>query len=349
MKYDVKMLLAAGLTLVLCVQKIDAQAMTLTQNCTQIPGTSTGVGAACIARSSFPALHNPQNPISYGADPTGAEDSTTAFQNAVNIGDVYVSQAGTYLINLPTGHGIIPPAGRNIECAPGVTLKTTLHGGHDTGILHLASDNVTVAGCDFQGSNTGSGAKALDYDQGNFLIMVSGSSNTLIEGNTFENTWANSAIQFNTDYTGLASTNSTVQYNTFSGNPYYGPEVDNGNGITIQNNLSIDSPIGVEDVKCATEASWTGVLIQNNMLQVSVGDCRATGDTDCDGTVFITGGSSPSGCNYSSDTVRNNYCVGNSIQHAGIENTAPSSGSAASYSGNILGSDCVCTSGAGSC
>jgi hypothetical protein len=43
------------------------------------------------ARSSFPALNNAQNPISYGADPTGANDSTAAFQNAVDAGDLYIT------------------------------------------------------------------------------------------------------------------------------------------------------------------------------------------------------------------------------------------------------------------
>ena len=88
--------------------------------------------------------------------------------------------------------------------------------------------------------------------------MVSGSSNILIEGNTFENTWGQLSSQFNTDYTGLASTNSTVQYNTFSGTILWS-EAHNGNGITIQNNLSIDSPIGVEDDQCANcgAADWS--------------------------------------------------------------------------------------------
>src|ERR1700730_14656390 len=95
------------------------------QTCTYIPGTSTPVGAACLSRSSFPALNNPVNPGSNGADSTGNKDSTQAFQSAVNAVNLYISTPGTYLFN--GGRGVCVPSNRTIECAPGVTLKTTLH------------------------------------------------------------------------------------------------------------------------------------------------------------------------------------------------------------------------------
>jgi hypothetical protein len=316
--------------------------------CTHIPGTSTAVGAACFSLSSCPALNSPQDPVTYGADKTGTRDSGSAFTSALAAGDLNISEPGTYLINSSQG-GIQPPAGRQIQCVAGVTLKSTeTQTAHDAGIFMIVHNNNTICGCTFTGPNTTPGALSAGDSAGNFLIEISGGSNVLIEGGTYENAYADSAIQFNQD-SGSPSTGGTVQYNTFLHNPYYGPEIDQGSNIIFQNNLSIDSPIGIEDDQCATAGPPTGVLIQNNMLQVSVGDCRAAGDTVCDSTVFITGGSGPSGCNYSSETVRTNYCVGNSIQHAGIENTAPSNGSAASYSGNILGPGCVCTSGAGSC
>lgn len=316
--------------------------------CQTIPGTSTQVGAACFPRTSCPALSNPQDPVSYGADKTGNDDSTSAFQSAVNAGDLYVSEAGTYLINLTTGgHGVVPPAGRNVVCAAGVTLKTTLHtGGNDTAIIAAENSNTTICGCDFQGSNTGSGAKTLDNQQNQFLILASGGSNITIEGNSFENTWANSAIQFNTDYTGIGASSSTAKYNTFSGNPYYGPEVDNGSGITIENNLSTDSPIGVEDDDCSSLGPATSIVVQNNMLQVKNGDCAVAGNSDCDSAAFITGGDYPSGCNYSSNTARGNYCVGSSVQRAQVDDVSPGGGgTAASYSSDILGTDCTCESG----
>jgi hypothetical protein len=317
--------------------------------CTHIPGTSTAVGAACFSRSSCPALSNPQNPVSYGADNTGGKDSTTAFQNAVNAGDLYISTAGTYLINGNNSvTGVIPPAGRKVECAAGVTLKTTLHGGSlDTGIIAIENNNTIVCGCDFQGGNTGSGAKVLDSNQYNWLIYdLDGNTGALIEDNTFENSFGNAAVQVN------GASNATIQFNTFSGNAYYGPTINKGDSEIIQNNLSIDSPIGMEAGSCSgTSNTVTNSLIQNNMVEVVHGDCAVASPSNsgCDNNVFITGGDYPSGCNYGSNSVKTNYCTGKvGVMPASIHNVAPSGGVAASYSGNVLGTDCSCQSG-GSC
>jgi Bacterial Ig domain len=46
--------------------------------CTTIPGTNTPVGTACFPKSSYPTLNNPENPVNYGADQTGVNDSTAA-------------------------------------------------------------------------------------------------------------------------------------------------------------------------------------------------------------------------------------------------------------------------------
>src|SRR5262249_16298107 len=51
--------------------------------CTTIPGTSTPVGAGCLPTASYPVLANPQDPVNYGADPTGASDSTAAIKSAM--------------------------------------------------------------------------------------------------------------------------------------------------------------------------------------------------------------------------------------------------------------------------
>src|SRR5262249_9762744 len=106
--------------------------------CNNIPGTSTPVGAACFPSSSYPALNNPQDPVNYGADKTGVSDSTAAIRAALANGDAHFGTPGTYLVSLSSGHGIVPPAGRTIECAPGVTLiERTQNCGTDCGILSL--------------------------------------------------------------------------------------------------------------------------------------------------------------------------------------------------------------------
>jgi hypothetical protein len=55
-------------------------------------------------------------------------------------------------------------------------------------------------------------------------------------------------------------------------------------------------------------------------------------------------GSYPSGCGYSTVTTSCNYCQGNATQAAQIQNSSPggSGGAPASYSNNLLGTDCSC-------
>jgi len=288
--------------------------------CSTIPGTNTPVGAVCFPSSSYPTLNNPQDPVNYGADKTGVNDSTDAINNALGAGDAYFSTPGTYLVSLSTGQGIIPPAGRTIECAPGVTLIERAENGcngHDCGILSLLNGGNTIVSCDFQDGNSAPGPVGIGSNR-QFLIMISSNDGT-VEGNTFENAWGNSAVQVDGD-SSIIPSNFLIQYNTFSHNAYYGPEVDVANSGTIKNNLQIDGGMGPEDDACSTSNSVNNVTIKNNELMTSVGDCRTAGQADCDGGAFITGGSYPPGCNYSTVTVANNYCQGNATQAAQIEN-----------------------------
>jgi Bacterial Ig domain len=315
--------------------------------CANIPGTTTPVGAACFPSSSYPALNNPQNPVAYGADKTGSNDSTAAINAALAAGDAYFSTAGTYLISLSSGHGIVPPAGRTIECAPGVTLiehAEDSDGGGDVGILSLENGGNTVVGCNFQGGNSASGPVAIGANQGQFLIIIS-SDNDTVEGNTFQNTWGNTAVQVNSDYTGISPANFMIQYNTFSHNAYYGPEVDVASSGTIQNNLQIDGGMGPEDDGCSTSNSVNNVVIRNNEVKVSVGDCYTAGQSECNDTAFITGGEYPPGCNYSTVTVENNYCQGKSGTQAATIDNGGSGITAGSYSNDLLGAGCSCRSG----
>lgn len=312
--------------------------------CTTMPGTSTQVGAACLARSSYPALVNPQDPVSYGADKTGVNDSTIAFQDAVNTGDLNISQPGTYRID--GGNGVIPPSNRRIECAAGVTLKTTLHDSAFTAIFNIGwsgpVSNVTIAGCDFQGANVGSGPRPLDSNQFNFLVVMGGNSSGLVaEGNTFEYPFANSALEI------FGCSNCTVQYNTFSHSALYGPNVQYGTNVLLQNNISTDGDMGWEDNECPGTQPGTGTLTNNELIYQN-GTCARLGNSGCPNGVNIYGGGYPAGCNYSSINVNKNYCAGtDSVQHATIYNQ-DSGGGYPNYNNNILGPGCSCLSG-GSC
>ena len=316
------------------------------KGCTTIPGTNIPVGAACFPSSSYPTLNNPQNPVNYGADPRGANDSTAAIENALAQGDAYFSTPGIYLVSLSSGHGIVPSAGRTIACAPGVTLierSEFSDSGNDVGILSLQNGSNTVVGCDFQGGNSAPGAVGIGTNQGQFLIIISSNNNT-IEGNTFENAWGNSAVQVNDDYTGMLPANFMIQFNTFSHNAYYGPEVDVSTSGTIQNNLQIDGGIGTEDDSCSATYSVHNLTIRNNELMVSAGDCYTAGQSACNNTAFVTGGSYPPGCNYSTVSVESNYCQGSGAQLAEIQNGG-SSIVHGPYANDILGNRCSCQVG----
>jgi hypothetical protein len=323
-----------------------AVSMVLTRDgCQYIPGTKTKVGAGCLSRLSYPTLVNPQKTSAYGADPTGITSSTTAFHNASSVGDVYVDVPGTYNINNFFSNG----ATLNFICAPGVTLKDTRHSASTTGLVYTSGmTTMTISGCDFQGGNAGSVAKGLDANQSNYLIGITDSSNLTIEGNTFENTFANAAVWLSTGSTGPGVTGSKIQYNTFSGSPYYGPVMASGSTSSISNNLSIDGPVGVEDDGCATEPIGT-ISVKNNMAVTTHGDCALLNPASCDATLFITGGDTPSSCNYSTNTVSGNYVVGNSIQKGGIENSSGTPSNNASYSGDILGPNSICVGGSITC
>jgi hypothetical protein len=319
--------------------------------CTTMPGTNTPVGAACFPYV-YPALNNPQNPVASGADPTGVSDSTSAINTALAAGDAYFSTPGTYLVAL-TGateatSSIVPPAGRNIECVPGVTIierTSTPCGGQDCGIFGLQNGGNTIAGCDIRGGNSTAGPQQLSASQSGESIQIS-SNNDTVEGCTFEDTYSNSAIQVNSSYTAIYPSNYLIQYNTFSHNPYYGPEVDVATSGTIQNNLVIDGGLGMENDACSSSNGVGTAIIQNNELTVSVGDCAVAGTPGCYGEAMINGGVYPPGCDYSGVRVMNNYCQGNATQMAQIANYSPGGGgSPASFSGNLLGPYCSCGTG----
>src|SRR6266851_9677310 len=67
-----------------------------------------------------PPLANAQNPVDYGADPTGAANSAAAFQSAINAGDLDVP-AGIFRID----GSVNIVDNTNIRCEPGAVLRYT--------------------------------------------------------------------------------------------------------------------------------------------------------------------------------------------------------------------------------
>jgi hypothetical protein len=349
----------------IAVSFFDRSAQATTPHCLQIPGTTTYAGDACLQRSSYPTLVSPADPRTYGADPTGVKNSAPAFQSAVNqLHDVHVtcpsSAACTYKISdAATQFPVLITHNQNIRCDPNVTLYDPDHDAKSTGMVTFYQ--VTgggIQGCNMKGANAGAGPLPIDDNQGNRLVLVEDSSNLLIEGNIFGNTWANSAMSFATGNTGPGGTHTTVQYNTFTANPLYGFSITSGGYDTIQNNLAIDSETGVEANYESNNATAMGghIFITKNYEMYVNGGCRVLGTDECNSGVGITGGGYVSGypggtyAYYGTNSVTANYCTGSGFQNSAIYNTWHSYVSPhPTYSGNILGPGCFCDSGAGSC
>lgn len=330
-------------------------------NCLQIPGTAINAGDACLSRSSYPPLVSPADPRTYGADPTGATNSGPAFQSAVDqLHDVHVtcptSAACTYMISDASNQfPVLVEHNQNIQCDANVTLYNPDHDALYSGMITFYQiTGGGIQGCNMKGANAGAGPLNLDANQGNRLVLVEDSSNLLVEGNIFGNTWSNSAISLKTGG-GAGGTYVTVQYNTFTANPLYGISVTSGGNDTIQNNLAIDSATGVESNY--GDPMTGNISITKNYVKFVNGGCSQFSTPGCNEGIIVTGGGTVDGWpggtypNYGTNSVTANYCTGGTYpQVPYIVDTWNSYISPPpTYSGNILSPGCVCDSGAGSC
>ena len=244
----------------------------------------------------------------------------------------------------------------NIQCDSNVTLYSPDHDAQYSAILYFA--NVTgggVYGCNFLGANAGAGPLHFNPSLwGGYLLIAVDSDGLLFEGNTFGNTWSDAALDLSY-HGGTAVTNTTVQFNTFTANPVYGLGIIAGGNITVQNNLAIDSLIGVES---DLGYPMTGhISITKNQETYINGGCNAAGDSGCNFVVGFTGGQIVDGfttgtySGYGTNTVTTNYVAGsNANGAAGIMNFAASYVSPPpTYSGNVLGPGGVCQLGGVTC
>jgi hypothetical protein len=241
------------------------------------------------------------NPITFGATGNGTTDDTAAFQSAVNAGNVYVSQTGTYLI---VGQ-VLMPSNRILQCASGVILKTNKHDSNDSGLLRLNStNNVAILGCTLIGTNT-TVPPILDGNQGNSLISLFGATNTLIAANTCKWSWSNSCIHLtdSTDSnTGTPSSNNTIRNNELDATGYYGVAIIDGIYNTVNWNNAVDAAIGSEANSGETPTGNSHNTYSNNVVTKV--------HTNGYNNVILTGGAAISNFDYSTNMVSNNHVTG---------------------------------------
>jgi hypothetical protein len=332
--------------------------------CVSVP-TAGYVGAPCFATHgpTPPTLTSPVDPFTYnGADNTGATDASAKFNAALQAGhDIDITTAGTYLFtpgSVTSHHGLILPANRIIECAAGVNItivQTADETYGDYGMIETPNGGNYVIGCTFKGgnhSNTGNVALKQDNNEGQFIILVNG-HNVTLEGDTFQYPLGNSAVQVNSDFTGVAPKNFVSQWNNYSHIPNYGlnfANTDPSNPAISQHELSHDGNIGVEDDDCSSNSGVKNVVIQNDAVETQYGNCGKAGDPLCSASYGpdLDGGENDS-CDYHTNTVQNNYCLGNTVQAADVLDTGVPSADQPTYTNDYLDAHCTCKSGASSC
>jgi hypothetical protein len=278
-------------------------------------GTTRYVGQQCFSHDvgSCPPASSPADPYTYGADPTGAADSTSALNSAIAAGgDVVFGHAGTYLINFCSdctgsgapwsfctgshvcsglsnigvnggfSYGVKLPANIKLEGSafnangtPAVELYTTIaNAGTDAAMITTNGGGETICGLDFQQNNTQAGPAPLGPAPGQALVMIN-NSNVTLEDSSFENAWGDAAVIVEDDYTNVAPSGVTIRYLSGNHNPTYMVNTDSSNGVTIENVYSIDASIGGEYDGCSnvSPAINHSNLYQYNYVSGVNGNC----------------------------------------------------------------------------
>jgi hypothetical protein len=205
-----------------------------------------------------PPLTNPQNPISYGADPTGVSDSTSAFNSAAAAGDLDVP-AGTYLLQAGGSLG-----SRNMRCEPGVVLnQPTLAANRAMFQIHGSG---SVFNCNFQGpyyNVNGAGYQTFFED---FLHLNPPSDGYRIIGNTFNGSggYTGAIDVYASDAQQPPPTNGIIGWNTFSHCDYYAVQLTSGTNFTIENNTNQDCA-GYIEADSTGQANTGNIVIGNHL------------------------------------------------------------------------------------
>ena len=322
---------------------------------TPIPTATPSAAPTPLGGIAPPTLVNPQNPRNYGADPTGTNDSTTAFQNALNAGDVLVP-AGHFLI---TGH-LYFPTNRHMQCTlsngTSGTAQSFLVNTAMTGYQMIDMDVTTGSSifyCGFRGPNADIASRPAVNTNAPFFVRISGgaagsTSNNQLVGNDFNGIQGVvAAVVVYAPAGDSAPSGTVISWNTFEHCGYYAVQVAAAQGTTtISHNTLNDCSGFVEGNVTSPATPNTGVVIDSNHLTFTYGigatepNCASLlGFCGFDG---LTGGCSASGSafNYSGNTVSNNIVDG--TYHSTIlEAAVGGSQNDAAYTNNSCTGACV--------
>jgi hypothetical protein len=180
-----------------------------------------------------PQLANPQNPISYGADPTGRNDSSAAFNKAAIAGDVEVP-TGSFLIN-----GDVSLGSRNMRCEPGAILNQTVVAEH---FMFNARGAGSVFNCHFRGPYTDVSIPSYNLFPEDFIHLTPPSDRYQIVGNDFNGSggWTEAIDVYASNRQQPPPTNFIIGWNTFEHCSYYATQVTSGTNGQFIYNKSLD-------------------------------------------------------------------------------------------------------------
>jgi hypothetical protein len=274
-------------------------------------------------------------PDAYGADPTGATDSTAALKLALSAGDVCFPAGSTYLLDSPpitisTDNKHLQAATVNLKGVsgpPAVIKHTNTTTGHELFVLSSPT-GTSIIGLDFESTNIAP-AQWNNYPQGwDIPIYALGNSiaDTLIAGNTFNAWWGQAEVEFYADPCNSGAGN-VIEYNTFKNCGLYGPVVDGFQNVSIHDNSMTDCSDGQEN---DNSGQCAGNVWNHETLLTIYGDgYQSTGQP-----TLLTGGKV--GYNDSGNIVENS-----SVSGPGSSLCQKNRGSApARYSNNTCVSGC---------
>ncbi len=276
---------------------------------------------------------NAQNPIDYGADPTGVTNSAAAFQSAIDVGDVDVP-AGVFRIDTP----VSVPDNRNIRCELGSALAMTTSGNLAM-FQWNGSTGGSVFNCQFRGNNYNVSAKPATssaFQEFLFIQSIGGHGGGLtIAKNDFNGIggWVAAISIYGGDNNQPGPQNNLITYNSFEHCGLYAVQLTSGTNNTISYNTlnDCDGFIEADDLGQLN----TGNIVDHNTLTFVYGvgqwgpGLPAYNELSC--------GASPSGFNYSGNICSNNTVSGTSshILEHGLPSTVP-----ALYINDICGVGC---------
>ncbi len=247
-------------------------------------------------------------------------DNSPALQSALHAGltNIYIP-TGSYLFNSP----VSIPSNTTITCAAGaqiVDARNDKYGGlalsNNLGWYWFETNNDTVSGCTFLGTNT-YGHILAQLPDDNHMLFIANASNISITGNVIIGQWPDSSPLVSTfSDSARAPSNNVISNNTFYIGSAYGPAIVTGIKNVLSNNSMIDGCYDNEP----NNASEANNDYGNSFLNST---CSSTGrHNGAWGVVFSTGGwgACPvSGVCNSGQTVQN-------IQVQGPVNVEPTCG-----------------------